>query len=138
MMPDYQECVERIQRLQVELNAVRPGLHERVLEVAKRYIVAHHPTNRGYGYPEPEYADFEWNIECNSVYVEWNETWNYGGHDHRAFSFPVKYIWDEEALVAYEKSRTDAKAIRIREARDSKREEELQQLETLKEKYPEA
>jgi hypothetical protein len=69
--------------------------------------------------------------------VEWDEFWNYGGHDQGAFSFPVKYIWDDEALVAYEESRAETKETKQRKARDRKREEELQQLEILQEKYPE-
>lgn len=136
-MPNYQELIEQIQRLQQEVSVIRPELHERVLDVAKRYIVAHHPTNRGYGYPTISDADFEWNIDSSTVHVEWDEFWNYGGQDQGAFSFPVSYIWDDAALVAYEELRTEAKETNQREVRECEREKELQQLEILKEKYPE-
>ena len=131
------EIVEQIESLRQETNSLQGQIHKRVLEVAKRYIVAHHTTNRGYGYPEPEYADFEWSIKSGSVEVEWDETWNYGGHDRGTFSFPVKYIWDNEALVSYEESRAEKKAAIETNKISARRTEELRQLEILKEKYPE-
>ncbi len=103
------EIVEQIEALRQETNSLREQIHERVLEVAKRYIVAHHTTNQGYGYPYVEYADFEWSIDSGLVIVEWDETWNYGGQDQGTFSFLVKYLWDDEALVSYEESRAEMK-----------------------------
>lgn len=136
-MPNYQKLIEQIQRLQQEVSVIRPELDERVLDVAKRYIVAHHPTNRGYGYPTISDTDFTWDIESGFVHVEWDEFWNYGGHDQGAFSFPVKYIWDDTALVAYEKLRAEAKESKQKEANKCERETELKQLQILQEKYPE-
>ena len=130
------EKIKQIQKLHVELSDLRFQISDRVLEVAKRYIVAAHPTNRGYGYPMVTEAGFEWTIDSQDVNVTWYQSWNYGGQDEGTFSFPVKYLWDDAALVAYEELRKKKKENVKKQGQERKRQKEIKQLQKLQEKYP--
>ena len=130
------EKIKQIQKLRVKLSDLRFQIRDRVLEVAKRYIVAAHPTNRGYGYPTVTDADFKWTIDSRDVNVTWYEFWNYGGEDEGEFSFPVEYLWDDVALVAYEELRKKEKENVKKQRQENERQKEIKQLQKLQEKYP--
>jgi hypothetical protein len=131
------DIVTKIQGLDAELEALRPKIHDRVIEVAKRYVVAAHTTNRGYGYPAVKSPNirFEWEIDSEVVRVGWSDYWSFGGHDAATFSFPVEYIWDEAAIVAYEERRTEEKESVLLQKQEAQRQQELKQLRHLQEKH---
>ena len=133
---EIQSLVQQMQKLQTQIIDLSKKLDERVVEVAKRYIVAAHDENRGYGYPSVDKAYFNWEMdEDGDIEVHWEETWAYGGYDAGTFVIPANFVWDEGALVAYEKERVSYKANRADQKVFSERQREIEQLKKLQEKY---
>lgn len=131
------DIVIKLQALDARLKHCRAQIHSRVIEVAQRYIVAAHPTNRGYGYPaviSPNIV-FDWEIDSEVIHVGWSDYWSFGGNDEGTFSFSVKYIWDEEALVAYEEKRFEEKEAAVLQKQEEQRQQELKQLRHLQAKH---
>lgn len=131
------DIVIKLQELEARLKHHRAQIHSRVIEVAQRYIVAAHPTNRGYGYPAVLSSNivFDWELDSEVIRVGWSDYWSYGGHDQGTFAFSVKYIWDEEALVAYEERRVEEKESVLLQKQEEQRQQELKQLRHLQAKH---
>jgi hypothetical protein len=102
--------VENVVALKSQTNAVNREIEANfgavILERAKRFIVAEHDTNRGYGYPGPK-ANFRWSVEdAESLFIEWDEHWSYGGQDEGSFTLPLEMVLDDGTLLtAYEAKR---------------------------------
>lgn len=112
-------------------NNIRKAFEEKYGDIVKknlrRYINAYHPTNMYYGFPGDD-AVFNWEIDENYVYVDWEENWNYGGHDQGYFSMPINYLWDDEALKNYEQ-------IRQKEKKEIEEKEKQEQLDKKRQEY---
>lgn len=133
---EIQLLVQQIQELQSQIMDLSQKIDKRVIEVAKRYIVAAHDENRGYGYPSVTNAHFNWEMDENgNIEVHWEETWAYGGYDAGSFIVPANFVWDEDALVAYEKERANHKTKREEQKVSAQREKEIEQLKKLQKKY---
>ena len=136
---EHKAKIREMQQLREQMDKLHREIDDHVVAVAKRYIVAAHRENSGYGYPTVSGkggAWFEWEIgEEGDVDVTWEETWSYGGHDGGSFTVPANFIWDEKALVAFEEKRAREKADKKAEQEARKRQEELEQLAKLQEKY---
>ena len=135
------EKIERMRELDKEMQEIHREINKHVIEVAKRYIVAAHDENRGYGYPTQRNKGrnntfYDWEVDDDSIGVTWEETWNYGGHDGGAFSVPENFFWDESALVAFEEKRAREKADKKAEKEAKERQKEIEQMKKLQEKYP--
>lgn len=132
----YKNTIEKMQELKKDIDKLHNEINDHVIQVAKRYIVAAHPTNRGYGHPNVNNAKFSWEIEeGGDINVDWYDSWSYGGHDEGCFSVPANFIWDEKALVDFEEDCAKKKSEEKIKEEENLRQSELEKLKTLKEKY---
>ncbi|RDJ35066.1 MAG: hypothetical protein DWQ19_09530 [Crenarchaeota archaeon] len=51
----------------------------------------------GYGWPSSNALSpyDKWTIQDDEIVVEWEETWNYGGHDQGSFSMKLDFVLNE-------------------------------------------
>lgn len=125
------EKVEKLLDLCKQVDSIKDELSDRIEDVARRYATS--KNHSGYGYPGKS-ATFDWTIEDDKVEVEWSDSWAYGGHDEGSFCFPVSYLYDEEALVKYEKSQGIEKQIADEQKEKKQRERDLLELQRLQKK----
>jgi hypothetical protein len=97
-----------------------------------RYITADNDTHHS---PQ-EKNGFDWNVDGETVYVTWEETWSRGGHDAGSFSLPLVMLTDDGAALSGHESQQVAKqaetALKAQEILDAK---ELEQFTALKAKF---
>ena len=133
-MKQLKAQTEELLRLCSQANKLKGSLCARVQEIARRYIDAAHDTNRGYGFPDVGVDFDDWHIDGNDIVVSWSNTWAYGGYDEGSFCFPAKYLYDEDALIEFEKKRVVDKEKAKQKAEEKQRQKDEVELEKLKEK----
>ena len=79
-------------------------------------------------------------LDCldNSLYIDWDVTWSYGGHANGSNNIPLRFLLDD----TWEKEVTEAAKVKIKKAEGKKRKQrrdktaaEKAELARLKAKY---
>ena len=120
-----------MQSLREEMKKLHDKVDEKVIAVAKRYIVAFQNS----GCPG-DAATFNWWSDGKEIEGRWEEYYLDGGEDCGVFEFPIEFVWDENALIEHEKSVSE-KIERKKKGKEIEHEKkERQQLQELSDKYP--
>lgn len=76
-------------------------------------------------------------IDDNYIYIKWEDSWNYGGHDDGTEDFPIELLWTDfdlyfdNLVIENEKIKYNKQL----ENKEKERKRELKTLEELKKKY---
>lgn len=125
-----QRKIEHLLSLYQSADSIKKELDSLVMEVAERYIRA---ASEGNGaYPSSAKDIICWSVEGDDIECEWSEYWSYGGHDEGSFSFPAKFLYDEDALMEYEKKRIKQKKQYEQDKKDAQIKCDQAELERLK------
>lgn len=74
-----------------------------------------------------------WKLDADGdVTILWDETWNYGGRDSGTFNFKSEYLYDDNAMLNFEKLAKETDQARQELAKETKRLADLKAYEALR------
>jgi len=134
-MNNVKQTFEKWQSLQKEERKLYNSIDKKVISVAKRYIKAYQES--GFGWPTCQGRSFfNWQADDELIWVRWEESWAYGGEDSGTFEFPIKFLWDDDALKEHEKTILKEIKHKEKDKQDRQEKKERLQLQKLSRKYP--
>ena len=79
---------------------------ELINEIWPLYNEAKYYRKSGSQIPSTNSELIEWWIDDqNNIGVKWSESWAYGGYEEDYDSFPIEFLYNEQALKDYRKSK---------------------------------
>jgi len=135
-MQSSKSDIDKLEKLTEQTQALKATFDARVQIVVERYMAANRYRCR-HDFPgDPTYQvdRGEWQLVSDQIEIKWEELWSYGGHAEGEFSFPAKYLYNEDALLAHEEKCMGEKAEAAAKGQEEQHQKDEAELARLQEK----
>jgi len=126
-MNDTKKILEDILELQEQTRTLKTTLNDRVIDVSLRYV---RKEDKKYSMCKKRFKHWKINSQCSYICVVFQ-----GNEFDSSISFPINYLYDEEAMLEFEHERAIKTKLQQKKVEANQMRKDIETYKKLKKKF---